>query len=149
VVRGIMQTPDRPVEEERQDRSARGMKVTTIRVGEDLWALLESEAQHAAVSVSQYIREAALARAAFAAGTRAELPGELLARWAQSAVAPEGHGRIPDHDTERLIAALNRTLARQQHEESEALRAESQQRQRHARDLVQRTDELLDSDGED
>ena len=125
------------------------MKVTTIRVGEDLWALLESEAQHAGVSVSQYIREAALARAAFAAGTRAELPGELLGRWAQAAVAPDGQGRIPDHDTERLVAALNRTLARQQHEESEALRAASRQRQKHARDLVQRTDKLLDTDGGD
>jgi len=122
------------------------MKVTTIRVGQDLWALLESEAAHAGVSVSQYIREAALARAAFAVGARAELPAELLARWALSAAAPKEGGQTPGGDTERLIAALNRSLAREHHEEAEALRAASRQRQKHARDIVQKTDELLDTD---
>jgi hypothetical protein len=75
------------------------MKVTTIRMGEDLWKLLENEANHAGVSVSQYIREAALARAAYSAGTRAELPAELLGRWTQGAVAPDGKGRVPEHET--------------------------------------------------
>jgi len=47
------------------------MKATTVRFGADLWARLEREAERAGVSVLQHIREAALARAAFAAGARA------------------------------------------------------------------------------
>ena len=57
----------------------RGMKTTTLRFGHDLWDLLEAEARRAGVSVSQYVREAALARAAAAAGARGESPFELLA----------------------------------------------------------------------
>lgn len=55
------------------------MKVTTIRFGRDLWALLEQEAELAGVSVSQYIREAALMRATAAAVARGKEPFELLA----------------------------------------------------------------------
>jgi len=42
------------------------MKVTTVRFGADLWQVLEMEADYLGISVSQYIREAALARAAAA-----------------------------------------------------------------------------------
>jgi uncharacterized protein (DUF1778 family) len=35
-----------------------------VRIGADLWALLEREAALTGVSVAQYVREAALARAA-------------------------------------------------------------------------------------
>jgi hypothetical protein len=59
--------------------SPRTMKVTTVRFGLDLWTLLEAEAQKSGVSVSQYIREAALARAAAAAAARGEDLYELLA----------------------------------------------------------------------
>jgi hypothetical protein len=48
------------------------MKVTTVRFGVDLWGLLDAEAARVGVSVSQYIREAALARAAAAAAARGE-----------------------------------------------------------------------------
>jgi hypothetical protein len=55
------------------------MKVTTIRFGGDVWRLLEGEAAFAGVSVSQYIREAALARAAASAALRDDDPLKLLA----------------------------------------------------------------------
>ena len=88
---------------EQANRPSDGMKVTTLRFGEDLWALLEREAARSGTSVSQYIREAALARAAFAAGARGEAPGELLARWAATTLAADGDDPLAN---ERLIAAL-------------------------------------------
>ena len=48
------------------------MRVTTVRFGHDLWQLLEVEAALVGTSVSQYIREASLARAAAAAAARGE-----------------------------------------------------------------------------
>lgn len=55
------------------------MKVTTVRFGEDLWATISAEAERAGVSASQFIREAALARAAAAAGARGLSPFEMTA----------------------------------------------------------------------
>jgi Ribbon-helix-helix protein, copG family len=46
------------------------IKATTVRLGTDLLRLLEAEAQDAGVSVSQYIRQSALARAAAASAAR-------------------------------------------------------------------------------
>ena len=37
-----------------------GLRATTIRFGDDLWAQLEAEAGRAGVSVAQYVRDAAL-----------------------------------------------------------------------------------------
>jgi hypothetical protein len=81
------------------------MKATTVRFGPDLWALLEAEAARVGVSVSQYIREAALARAAFAAGARADLPSDLLTRWVLTGVRPEA---VEDRDeaVAQLVAVL-------------------------------------------
>jgi hypothetical protein len=59
-------------------RTRGAMKITTVRSSVDLWRLLEVEAAVAGVSVSQYIREAALARAAAAAAARGEDPLLLL-----------------------------------------------------------------------
>jgi hypothetical protein len=64
------------------------MRVTAIRMGDDLWHLLEDEAARVSVSVSQYIREAALSRAAAAAVLRGEDPHRVLAQAALSAGAP-------------------------------------------------------------
>jgi hypothetical protein len=44
------------------------MHQTTIRFAPDLWAALEAEAARAGVSVAHYVRDAAVARLAFAAG---------------------------------------------------------------------------------
>jgi hypothetical protein len=100
------------------------MKATTVRFGEDLWALLADEAARSGVSVSQYIREAALARAAFAAGRRAELPGELFASWAESALSAEAGEAEKRVAVDGLIAALAR--ARSRHEAAELKRVSAE-----------------------
>src|SRR5438045_8960311 len=65
------------------------MRVTAIRMGDDVWRLLEGEAARVGVSVSQYIREAALSRAAAGAALRGEDPHTVLAHAALSANASE------------------------------------------------------------
>jgi hypothetical protein len=113
-------------------RAARAMKVTTVRFGADLWALLEREAAVAGVSVSQYVREAALARAAFAAGTRAGAPEELLAAWSHGTLTGEHAAARHAADTQRLIAALTRSQTRETIQEATALRGETRQARRKA-----------------
>jgi hypothetical protein len=126
---------------------ARGaMKVTTVRFGEDLWALLADEAGHAGVSVSQYVREAALARAAFAAGARADLPSDLFRAWARTALDGEADLAERRRVLDGLIGALSRARrvddssalraeSQERSEETAALIAESKQTARHAREV--------------
>jgi hypothetical protein len=121
------------------------MKVTTVRFGADLWALLEAEAANAGVSVSQYIREAALARAAFAAGARAEAPGGVLGAWARAALDGDATEDEKQASTDRLVAALGfsqdrrdwaatRRTSVERAEESAAVQAQSRQAARHSRE---------------
>jgi hypothetical protein len=114
------------------------MKVTTVRFGEDLWGLLESEAANSGVSVSQYIREAALARAAFAVGARAGAADELLAAWSRALLGGGRDGSELGEATQRLIAALTRSRSREQREEAAALRGESRQARRQAQAILRR-----------
>ena len=88
------------------------MRVTTVRFGRDLWQLLEREAALVGTSVSQYIREASLARAAAAAAARGEDAFEQLAS-AQRA----------DHARKR--AALEKEDARALHAQSQQAIAEA------------------------
>jgi hypothetical protein len=122
------------------------MKVTTVRFGADLWALLEAEAANAGVSVSQYIREAALARAAFAAGARAEAPGGVLAAWARAALDGDATEDEKLASTDRLVAALGfsqdrrdwaatRRTSVERTDESAAVQAQSRQTARRSRQL--------------
>jgi hypothetical protein len=53
------------------------MKATTVRFGEDLWAMLEREARELGVSTAQFVREAAIMRVAMLAGTRGDPDAEL------------------------------------------------------------------------
>jgi GAF domain-containing protein len=53
------------------------MKATTVRFGEDLWAMLEGEARTLGVSVAQFVREAAIMRVAMLAGSRGDPDAEL------------------------------------------------------------------------
>jgi hypothetical protein len=121
------------------------MKVTTVRFGEDLWALLSEEAARAGVSVSQYVREAALARAAFAVGARAEVPAELFGAWARTALEAEADPLETRRALDHLVAALGRARqadeaaalqeeSRERGEETAALIAQSQQTARRARE---------------
>jgi hypothetical protein len=122
------------------------MKVTTVRFGEDLWALLADEAARAGVSVSQYVREAALARAAFSAGARAEVPAALLTAWARTALDGETDPDEKRQAADGLIAALGKvqqrgdsaalpSRSREKADETAALVAEAQQTARHAREV--------------
>lgn len=119
-------------------KMSRAMKITTVRFGEDLWALLETEAARGGVSVSQYIREAALARAVAAAAARGDEPFELLAR----ASTPDGNGRPDSGEDETHPGHHRARSARRQAaetcEESDAVRAESEQVIRHSGELASR-----------
>jgi hypothetical protein len=102
------------------------MKVTTVRFGTDLWRLLEAEAAYAGVSTSQYIREAALARAAAAAAARGHGPFELLAGAVRETTRGETDPRRLA-EAGRVLAGLARLTATESRREAAALRGESEQ----------------------
>lgn len=110
------------------------MRVAAIRVGADLWRLLESEAGQVGVSVSQYVREAALARATAAATARGEDAFELLG------LACAGIAPTPGSDAEKDAKAKSpsrkaRARAREVRADARALKAQSEQAWRHSRQL--------------
>ena len=110
------------------------MKVTTVRFSGDLWRLLESEAAVAGVSVSQYLREAALARASAAAAARGEDPLELLGGGAppRGRMGPVRRLAIPERNT----AKVRRQAAAATLEEADAVLAAAEQTVRHSRELA-------------
>jgi hypothetical protein len=105
------------------------MRVTTVRFSEDLWSLLEREAALGGISVSQYIREAALARAVAAAAVRGEAPFELLAGGVRD-IAAGSNDDEQVRAAHRALANLSRVLARSHSEEAQALRAQAEQARR-------------------
>jgi GAF domain-containing protein len=54
-----------------------GMRATTVRFGEDLWAMLEREAARVGVSGAQFVREATIMRVAMLVGARGDPDAEL------------------------------------------------------------------------
>src|SRR6187549_1742907 len=48
------------------------MRATTVRFGDELWRLLEREAQRDGVSAAQFIRDATILRVAYAMGQRGD-----------------------------------------------------------------------------
>jgi hypothetical protein len=66
------------------------MRATTVRFSEDLWRLLEREAEREGVSAAQFIRDASVMRAAYAMGRRGEAAYEALAQL--GAGNGNGHG---------------------------------------------------------
>jgi hypothetical protein len=124
-------------------RARSAMKVTTVRFGADLWRLLESEADYVGVSASQYIREAALARAAAAAAARGEGPFELLAAALREVTRDQ-----PDPDkraeADRALAALARLTATKTTNQAAALQAQSAQAVRKTQQTNARSEALLD-----
>jgi hypothetical protein len=102
------------------------MKVTSVRFGSDLWELLEGEAARVGVSVSQYLREAALARATAAAAARGEAPFELLAG-AIREVAADHPDTALRHAASDALSHLARLVAVDTREAAEAVTAESRQ----------------------
>ena len=126
------------------------MRVSAIRFGTDLWQILESEAARVGVSVSQYVREAALMRAAAAATARGEdlfqvlaeaganaAPGRLRARerplhTASTEVGATRALRATSHDwMDRSQVAID--AAHAAFEDALAVTAETRQTRRHSR----------------
>jgi GAF domain-containing protein len=70
------------------------MKATTVRFGEDLWAMLDRESRHLGVSAAQFVREATIIRLAMLAGRRGDPESELtiadIARRAQGRARIDG-----------------------------------------------------------
>jgi hypothetical protein len=60
------------------------MRATTIRFTPELWELLEREARREGVSVAQYVRDAALFRAAYGLGERASMTRESVGELRES-----------------------------------------------------------------
>jgi len=102
------------------------MKITTVRFGADLWRVLEAEAAYAGISVSQYIREAALARAAAAAAARGDGPFELLAGALREVMHDEPDAATR-HEAELILSRLARLAAAETRSEASALIAQGEQ----------------------
>jgi GAF domain-containing protein len=94
------------------------MRSTTVRFGEDLWALLEREAAREGSSAAQYVRDAAVMRLAFAAAREGDPRAEvtLAAVAARSVGRRDGDGPPEDGNADPAVlrdpgrlAALERT----------------------------------------
>ena len=55
-----------------------GMKATTVRFGEDLWAMLERESKRLGISSAQFVRESTIMRVSMLAGSRGDPDAELM-----------------------------------------------------------------------
>lgn len=114
------------------------MHQTTVRFGIDLWEVLEQEAERLGVSAAQYVRDATLARLAYAAARQEEAVASREAfEWAGD-TSQEPGGRAPLK--ERVKAQLDSSAALQAQgqlarEKAERLRidAEELKRRRAAR----------------
>ena len=94
------------------------MRATTVRFSEDLWRLLEREAEREGVSAAQFIRDASVMRAAYAMGRRGEVAYEALAQLGANGhgnghtePAPEGGAPIGAEEARRLAAEGERRRA--------------------------------------
>jgi hypothetical protein len=86
------------------------LKAATIRVSPDLWALLEEEAARQEISVSQFVRDAALLRVGYLAGVRGDEDG--LESVSALAVASNGDRRhFTSEERRRRLAAPERLKA--------------------------------------
>jgi hypothetical protein len=54
------------------------MKATTVRFGEDLWAMLERESKRLGISAAQFVRESTIMRVSMLAGSRGDPDAELM-----------------------------------------------------------------------
>lgn len=91
------------------------MRATTVRFGEDLWAMLEKEAARSGLSAAQFVREATILRLAMLAGIRGDESARAtlatIAQQAEAKASPaNGHDSVAKAvaDAGRL-AAVHRT----------------------------------------
>jgi hypothetical protein len=97
------------------------MRATTVRFGDALWRLLESESAREGVSAAQFVRDATIMRIAYAMGQRGDAGfEEALGR--RAAVA-DGNGDTRVNGAERRQALLEAAAAVQDSDRLEALRA--------------------------
>jgi hypothetical protein len=89
------------------------MRATTVRFGDDLWAMLEREAAGSGVSAAQFVREATILRLAMLAGMRGDDEARTtLASLASEATASPTNGNGATHRAvtdARRLAALHAT----------------------------------------
>jgi GAF domain-containing protein len=83
------------------------MKATTVRFGEDLWAMLEHESRRLGVSSAQFVREATIIRLAMLAGSRGDSDAELTI----ADIAARAHGRVRNDDLAKALAEPGRLAA--------------------------------------
>jgi GAF domain-containing protein len=84
-----------------------GMKATTVRFGEDLWAMLERESGRLGVSAAQFVREATIIRLAMLAGSRGDTDAELTI----ADIAARANGRARIDDVAKALAEPRRLAA--------------------------------------
>jgi hypothetical protein len=84
------------------------LKAATIRVSPELWTLLEEEAARQEISVSQFVRDAALLRVGYLAGARGDEGG--LVTIGELAVQSDGHRRRFSSEERRSALADPRRL---------------------------------------
>jgi GAF domain-containing protein len=77
------------------------MRATTVRFGEDLWAMLEDEAGRSGLSAAQFVREATILRLAMLAGIR----GDEAARATLATVA--GNANAAGSRTDPVARAVS------------------------------------------
>jgi GAF domain-containing protein len=82
------------------------MRATTVRFGEDLWAMLEQEAATSGLSAAQFVREATILRLAMLAGMR----GDDAARTTIASIADEAK-RSSDDPVAKAVADPGRLAA--------------------------------------
>jgi hypothetical protein len=86
------------------------LKAATIRVSQDLWSLLEEEAARQEISVSQFVRDAALLRVGHLAGARGDDEG--LVSIGQLALQSNGERRrFSSHERRAKLAEPGRLQA--------------------------------------
>lgn len=123
------------------------MHQTTVRFGPDLWEALEVECARLGVSAAQFLREAALARLAYAAGRRGELEYEraLVDAGAQTLPSAKSERRQPisfEAEVAALASQSARGSAAERNLESSAVAAQSEQVRARARAVRDHSIEL-------
>jgi hypothetical protein len=84
-----------------------GMKATTVRFGEDLWAMLDRESRRLGVSSAQFVREATIIRLANLAGRRGDPDAELTI----ADIAARAPARARNEDLAKALAEPGRLAA--------------------------------------
>ena len=114
------------------------MRATTVRFSEDLWRLLEREAEREGVSAAQFIRDASVMRAAYAMGRRGEAAYEALAQLGNG--NGNGHGTGGHGGAEGSGGAPTAPLGA---EEARRLAAEAERRRAELLEEAARREALL------